>query len=69
MLNLMNTTSSQTSIEAVVRNAITLGELSPGAEAFISQACAEKRITAQEKQALEILQDAIANNCIKRISF
>lgn len=68
MLSLLDTPSSQISIEAIVRNALTLGELSPGAEAFIHQACTAGRVTAKEQRALEILQDAIANNCIRRVS-
>ncbi|MBD2256797.1 hypothetical protein [Pseudanabaena sp. FACHB-2040] len=59
--------STPVSIEAIVRNALTLGELSSGAEAAINQARAQGRLTAKDQRVLEILADAIADNCIKRV--
>ncbi|MBD0336705.1 MAG: hypothetical protein ICV62_14550 [Cyanobacteria bacterium Co-bin13] len=67
MLSLKNMPATPVSIEAIVRNALALGELSPGAEAAIDQARSQGTLTAKDQRVLEILSDAIANNCIKRV--
>lgn len=67
MLGLLEMSSAQLSIEAIVRNALALGELSPGAEAAINRVCAQGRLSAKDQRVLEILADAIANNCVRRV--
>jgi hypothetical protein len=66
MLSLRNM-SNTPSIETIVRQALALGELSPGAEAAIDQARSQGALTAKDRRVLEILTDAIANNCIQRV--
>lgn len=55
---------SQT-VEAVVRQAIASGQLSAEAERFIHRRTHQGRFTSQEQRCLEILQDAIAQGCVR----
>ncbi|HEY9762573.1 MAG TPA: hypothetical protein V6D07_08615 [Trichocoleus sp.] len=69
MLKSANKTASQVSLESIVRQALAVGELSPEAENSIRQVCASGKLAADDKRILEILEDAIANNCIKRTGY
>lgn len=51
-------------LEALVRNALTLRELSPGIAAAIEEYRSKSRLTAAEERQLEILDSAIADGCI-----
>lgn len=68
MMRLAARTPTGLSIEEIARQALSQGELSPGAEAAINRAFEQGRMTAQDMRILEILRDAIATNCIKRIA-
>lgn len=55
-------------LEACVRMALEIGELSPGLEAQIKDWTTRKRLSDHDRQLLEILQDALEDGCICRVS-
>lgn len=54
-------------IEAIVRQALTQGELWPGAAAEISRRLAEGQLSRREEMLIQLLEDAIANRSVRRI--
>jgi hypothetical protein len=55
-------------LEACVRTALELGELSPGLENQIKHWATRRQLSEYDRQLLEILQDAIEDGCICRVS-
>lgn len=55
-------------LEACVRTALEIGELSPGLEAQIKHWATRQCISDHDRQLLEILQDALEDGCICRVS-
>ena len=55
-------------LEACVRTALEMGELSPGLEAQIKHWTTRKRLSDHDRQLLRILQDALKDGCICRVS-
>lgn len=55
------------SIETIVRQALTQGELWPGASAEISRRLAEGQLSRREEMLIQLLEDAIANRSVRRI--
>ncbi|NEP15416.1 MAG: hypothetical protein F6J97_00755 [Leptolyngbya sp. SIO4C1] len=56
------------SLESLVRTALSHGELSPGAAAEINRYRTGGRLSAEEQRYLAILEDAIADGCIRLVS-
>lgn len=56
-----------TPVETIVRHALSLGELLPGAAAALDQTCSQRPLTSTEQRCLEILADAIAHHAVRRI--
>lgn len=62
------TPSRAVPVETIVRHALSLGELLPGAAALLDHTCSQRPLTSTEQRYLEILADAIAHNTVRRIS-
>ncbi|MDJ0706794.1 MAG: hypothetical protein QNJ46_26275 [Leptolyngbyaceae cyanobacterium MO_188.B28] len=67
MLNLSDNALNAASIESIVRTALSLGELFPGAEAQIERNLQHDNLSATDYRMLAILKDAIADGCVRRI--
>ena len=67
MFNLTDITSATTSLELLVRTALTFGELSPGVEAAIDRVLDGGSLTDREVRLMAILQDAIVNGDVKQV--
>jgi hypothetical protein len=52
-------------LEFLVRTALSHGELAPGVAANINRYRAKPYLTAEERRYLAILEDAIADGCIR----
>lgn len=55
-------------LEACVRTALELGELSPGLEAQIKHWAVRKPLSERDLKLLDLLQDALEDGCICRVS-
>lgn len=55
-------------LETCVRTALELGELSPGLELQIKHWATRRPLSDHDQQVLKILQDALEDGCICRVS-
>jgi hypothetical protein len=55
------------SIEQVVRSAVELGELSPGAEAQVQRLMLSREMTVRDRSLVRLLHDAIEEGCVQRV--
>ncbi|MBD1849663.1 hypothetical protein [Leptolyngbya sp. FACHB-711] len=63
----MNSSNSKAmSLEACIRQALEQGELTPGLEIRIEQIVEQGNLTERDRQLLQLLQDAIQDDCIRR---
>ncbi|WP_346291723.1 hypothetical protein [Sphaerothrix gracilis] len=56
------------SLELLIRNALSLGELSPGAEREIARLSWGRSLSDRETKLLALLEDAIASGTIQRLA-
>lgn len=55
-------------VEPIVRTALEFGELTPGAEAQVRWLLTCGKLGARDRSLLCLLQDAIQDGCVRRIS-
>ncbi|NET33738.1 MAG: hypothetical protein F6K19_17240 [Cyanothece sp. SIO1E1] len=67
MPTLTHTHPSHYSLESLVRNALTCGELLPGAAAQVEEKLKSGNLSATDHKLISLLEDAIATGCIRRI--
>lgn len=71
MLSTLNTSSNCLEfdpLETCVRTALELGELSPGLETQIKHWASRRQLSERDRKLLMILQDAVEDGCICRVS-